>query len=48
MAKDLTSFPSAAMVGPDEEWDAVVRAARVPKAFRCEQELRVLHFDPQS
>nr|WP_315261297.1 transcription initiation protein [uncultured Duganella sp.] len=113
MAKYLISFPSAAMVVPDGEWDAVVRdshaiieetkvagvyvfgggidesvapalvaadgtaveggypwapplnggftvlelptrddavmwAARIAKACRCEQELRVFHFDPQS
>lgn len=113
MAKYLISFPSAAMVVPDGEWEAVVRdshavieetkvagvyvfgggidesvppvlvaadgtaveggypwapplnggftvlelparedavmwAARIAKACRCEQELRVFHFDPQS
>jgi hypothetical protein len=113
MAKYLISFPSAAMVVPDGEWDAVVRdshavideakaagvyvfaggidegvppvlvsadgsvaaggypwapsldggftvlelpsredaiawAARIATACRCEQELRVFGFDPQS
>ncbi len=113
MAKYLISFPSAAMVVPDGEWEAVVRdshavieeakvagvyvfgggidetvpaalvtadgevtaggypwaprldggftvlelpsrdeaiawAARLAKACRCDQELRVFHFDPQS
>jgi len=113
MAKYLISFPSAAMVVPDDEWEAVVRdshavideakaagvyvfaggidesvpparvsadgavaaggypwapqlnggfavlelpsrdaavawAARIAKACRCDQELRVFHFDPQS
>ena len=113
MAKYLISFPSAAMVVPDGEWDAVVRdshaeieeakaagvyvfgggidedvapslvsadgavaeggypwaprlnggltilelpsrqaavawAARIAKACRCNQELRVFGFDPQS
>jgi len=113
MAKYLISFPSAAMVVPDGEWEAVVRdshavideakaagvyvfaggideavppvlvsadgsvaaggyswapsldggfavlelpsresaiawAARIAKACRCEQELRVFGFDPQS
>jgi hypothetical protein len=113
MAKYLISFPSAAMVVPDGEWEAVVRdshavieeakaagvyifgggidenvpatlvsadgavaqggypwapalnggftvlelpsreeavawAARIAKACRCDQELRVFHFDPQS
>jgi len=113
MAKYLISFPSAAMVVPDGEWDAVVRdshavideakaagayvfgggideqvppmlvqadgsvseggypwaprldggftvlelpsredaiawAARIAKACRCAQELRVFQFDPQS
>ncbi|AXK72172.1 transcription initiation protein [Lysobacter sp. TY2-98] len=113
MAKYLISFPSAAMVVPDGEWDTVVReshaviaqakaagvyvfaggldeavpvvrvaadggitsggyadgsnlnggftvlelpsreaaidwAARIAKACRCEQELRVFMFDPQS
>jgi hypothetical protein len=113
MAKYLISFPSAAMVLPDGEWDAVVRdshavieeakvagvyvfgggideavppvlvsadgtvavggyawapplnggftvlelpsredaiawAARIAKACRCDQELRVFGFDPQS
>lgn len=113
MAKYLISFPSAAMVVPDGEWEAVVRdahvvideakaagvyvfgggvdedvlpvlvsadgtvaqggypwapalnggftvlelpsreaaiawAARIAKACRCEQELRVFQFDPQS
>ena len=113
MAKYLISFPSAAMVVPDEEWDAVVRsshavieeaktagvyvfgggidesippllvsasgatsqggypwapplnggftvlelpsyedavawAARIAEACRCDQELRVFGFDPQS
>ena len=113
MAKYLISFPSAAMVVPDGEWDAVVRdshavieeakaagvyvfgggidaqvppvlvsadgtvaaggypwappldgglavfefatrdeaitwAARIAKACRCAQELRVFGFDPQS
>ena len=113
MAKYLISFPSAAMVVPDGEWEAVRRdshavidaakaagvcvfaggideavppalvstdgavaqggypwaptlnggftvlelpsreeavawAARLAKACRCDQELRVFHFDPQS
>jgi hypothetical protein len=113
MAKYLISFPSAAMVVPDGEWEAVVRdshavideakaagvyvfaggideavpparvsadgavapggypwapplnggfavfelpsreaavawAARIAKACRCDQELRVFHFDPKS
>jgi hypothetical protein len=113
MAKYLISFPSAAMVVPDSEWDAVVRdshaviaetkaagvyvfgggidegvppvrvsadgtvseggyawapplnggftvlelpsrdeaiawAGRIAKACRCDQELRVFGFDPQS
>lgn len=113
MAKYLISFPSAELVVPDEEWEAVVReshavieeakaagvyvfgggidegtppvlvsadgafveggyprgpkldggftvlelpsraeaiswAARLAKACRCRQELRVFHFDPQS
>ena len=113
MAKYLISFPSAAMIVPDDEWDAVVReshavieeakaagvyvfgggidegvppvlvsadgtvaeggypwapaldggdtilelpprgqavawAARLAKACRCDQELRVFGFDPQS
>ena len=113
MAKYLISFPSAAMVVPDDEWEAVVRdshavideakaagvyvfgggidesvapalvsangtvteggypwapplnggltvlelpsrevavawAARIAKACRCDQELRVFGFDPQS
>ena len=113
MAKYLISFPSAAMVVPDGEWDVVVRdshavieeakaagvyvfgggidetvppvrvsadgavaeggypwgpalnggftvlelpsraeaiawAARLATAFRCDQELRVFHFDPAS
>lgn len=113
MAKYLISFPSAAMVVPDDEWDAVVRdshaaideakaagvyvfgggidegippalvsadgvvteggypwapplnggftvlelpsreqavawAARIAKACRCDQELRVFGFDPHS
>lgn len=113
MAKYLISFPSAAMIVPDSEWDAVVRdshdvideakaagvyvfgggidevvppalvsadgtvseggypwappfnggltvlelasraeavvwAARIAKACRCDQELRVFGFDPQS
>ncbi len=113
MAKYLTSFPSAAMVVPDGEWEAVGRdthavideakaagvyvfgggideavppvlvsadgafteggyawapsinggftlpelpsrgaavawAARIAKACRCDQELRVFQFDPQS
>ena len=113
MAKYLISFPSAAMVVPDSEWEAVVRdshdvideakaagvyvfgggidedvppalvsangmiaeggypwapalnggftvlelpsrdeaiawAARIAKACRCDQELRVFGFDPQS
>ena len=113
MAKYLISFPSAAMVVPDGEWEAVVRdshavieeakvagvyvfgggidegvppvrvsaegavveggypwaprldggftvlelpsreeavawAARIAKACRCDQELRVFQFDPQS
>jgi len=113
MAKYLISFPSAAMVVPDDEWDAVSRdahavieeaktagvyvfgggidegvppalvsadgtvteggypwapalnggftvlelpsrdkaiawAARIAKACRCDQELRVFGFDPQS
>lgn len=113
MAKYLISFPSAAMVVPDSEWEAVVRdshavieeakaagvyvfgggidenvppvlvsadgtaaeggypwapplnggftvlelpsrdqavtwAARIARACRCEQELRVFMFDPQS
>ena len=113
MAKYLISFPSAAMVVPDGDWDAVVRdshavieetkiagvyvfgggidesvppllvsansatlqggypwapplnggftvlelpsreeaimwAARIAKACRCDQELRVFGFDPQS
>jgi hypothetical protein len=113
MSKYLISFPSAAMVVPDDDWDAVVRdshavieeakvagvyvfaggidegvppvlvsadgtvaeggypwappldggfavlelpsrndaidwAARIAKACRCDQELRVFMFDPQS
>ncbi len=113
MSKYLISFPSAAMVVPDGEWEAVVRdshavieeakvagvyvfgggidegvppalvsaggavveggypwgprldggftvlelpsredavawAARIAKACRCDQELRVFHFDPMS
>lgn len=36
------------MVVPDEEWEAVTRAARIAKASRCDQELRVFHFDPKS
>ena len=103
MAKYLISFPSAAMVVPDGEWEAVGRdahavideakaagvfvfgggidenvppvrgypwapplnggftvlelssrdeaiawAARIAKACRCDQELRVFGFDPQS
>ncbi len=93
MAKYLISFPSAAMVVPDGEWEAVDRdahavideakaagvyvfgggypwappldgnftvlelssregavawAARIAKACRCEQELRVFGFDPRS
>jgi hypothetical protein len=86
MAKYLISFPSAAMVVPDGEWetigrdahavideakaagvyvfgggidedvpaalvsreDAVAWAARIAKACRCDQELRVFQFDPQS
>lgn len=65
MARYLISFPSAAMVVPDGEWEAVGRdahavaelpsreeavawAARIAKACRCEQELRVFGFDPRS
>lgn len=48
MAKYLISFPSAAMVVPDGEWEAVTWAARFAKACRCDQELRVFGFDPQS
>jgi hypothetical protein len=91
MAKYLISFPSAAMVVPDGEWEAVGRdahavideakaagvyvfgggidedvppvlvsadgtvtmggypwAARIANACRCDQELRVFGFDPQS
>jgi hypothetical protein len=98
MAKYLISFPSAAMVVPEGEWEAVGRdahavidegvppvlvaadgavaeggypwappldggftvlelpsreeavawAARIAKACRCDQELRVFGFDPQS
>src|SRR6476660_5020319 len=98
MAKYLISFPSAAMVVPDGEWEAVGRdahavideevpptlvsadgtvaeggyswappldggftvlelpsreeavawAARIAKACRCDQELRVFQIDPQS
>ena len=87
MAKYLISFPSAAMIVPDGEWEAVGRdshavideakaagvyvfgggidedvppvrvpsreeavawAGRIAKACRCDQELRVFQFDPQS
>jgi hypothetical protein len=55
MAKYLISFPAAAMVVPEGDRDAVVRdshavdwAARLAKACRCSQELRVFGFDPQS
>lgn len=48
MSKYLISFPSAAMVVPDGEWKDLVRtwAARIAKACRCAQELRIFHFDP--
>ena len=67
MAKYLISFPSAAMVVPEGQWEAVGRdahavideakaagvqaiawAARIAKGCRCDQELRVFGFDPQS
>jgi hypothetical protein len=64
MAKYLISFPSAAMVVPDGEWEAVGRDAHAVideakaagvyvfgggiEACRCDQELRVFGFDPQS
>jgi hypothetical protein len=44
MATYLISFPSAAMVVPDGEWEAV----GIAKACRCDQELRVFGFDPPS
>ncbi|MHB1095290.1 MAG: hypothetical protein ACYC3F_03880 [Gemmatimonadaceae bacterium] len=44
MATYLISFPSAAMVVPDGEWEA----ARIAKACRCDHELRVFGFDRQS
>ena len=57
MAKYLISFPSAAMVVPDGGFtelelpsrdEAIAWAARIAKACRCDQELRVFGFDPQS
>lgn len=55
MAKYLISFPSAAMVVPEGEWEAVGRdahavawAARIAKAFRCQQELRAFGFEPRA
>ena len=88
MAKYLISFPSAAMVVPEDAWEAVGRdahavieeakaagvyvfgggidegvppvlelpsreeavawAARIAKACRCDQELRVFGYDPHS
>jgi hypothetical protein len=51
MAKYLISFPSAAMVVPGgerESVEAVAWAARIARACRCSQELRVFQFDPQS
>lgn len=52
MAKYLISFPSAAMVVPEGEWEAVGRNAHAvideAKVCRCDQELRVFGFDPQS
>jgi hypothetical protein len=29
-------------------WEAIAWAARIAKACRCNQELRVFQFDPQS
>jgi hypothetical protein len=60
VSKYLISFPGAAIVVPGGEWEAVSRdahavieeavawAARIAKACRCGQELRVFWFDPRS
>jgi hypothetical protein len=57
MARYLISFPSAATVVPDGEWESLVArarveapawAARIARACRCNQKFGVFGFDPQS